>query len=450
MVLAYARRIGTSPSLPSRLVQRLEAYAGAAAATAMRGRGDVLAGRGAGARRRGGASRRRPGPCRPRRRACGRVRSSVTEIEKLIRSPYELYARYVLGLKPLDPLGADADLAERGSLIHEVIARFSPREPIRPIPQALDLSSGRGRCAFSPGSKPSRRAGPSGAAAEGAGTQGARIRGRTGTAISPRAMSRWIGHWRFPSRRREVRTARPGRPHRPARRRQLRDHRLQDRRVPKAKEMKALLAPQLLVEAAMLAEQVASTVLAAGPVSALTYLKLPADPTGFENKAFALPDGMDLAAAVEALTRALQRRIGQFLLRDDLPIGARHPAQADRTYEGDYDHLSRRAEWAAADDAEEGGMNERPVAPNPDIEPQAGRSRRSAQLGLGVGQCRLGQDPCADRARAAAAADRRVAGRNPLPHLHQGGGGRDARPRHRTARAWALCAEAELDEALAA
>ena len=47
---------------------------------------------------------------------------------------------------------------------------------------------------------------------------------------------------------------------------------------------------------------------------------------------------------------------------------------------------------------------------------------------LGLGQRRLGQDPGADRPGGAAAARRHRAAADPLPHLHQGGGGRDAEP----------------------
>ncbi len=49
---------------------------------------------------------------------------SVTEIETWIRDPYAIYARHVLGLKPLDPLDADPTAAERGSFIHEALENF--------------------------------------------------------------------------------------------------------------------------------------------------------------------------------------------------------------------------------------------------------------------------------------------------------------------------------------
>jgi ATP-dependent helicase/nuclease subunit B len=124
--------------------------------------------------------------------------------------------------------------------------------------------------------------------------------------------------------------------------------------VPKTAEMKALLAPQLLAEAKMLGEGGFMPRLPAGPVSALTYLRLPADPTGFEEKPLVPPDGMTLDDAVEAFEVSLQARIAAFLLRDDTAMAPDILPKVNRTYEGDYDHLSRRAEWAAEEDAEEG------------------------------------------------------------------------------------------------
>ena len=48
----------------------------------------------------------------------------------------------------------------------------------------------------------------------------------------------------------------------------------------------------------------------------------------------------------------------------------------------------------------------------------AGRRLEPARLGLGVGQCRLGQDPCARPPRHPPAPCRRRSRPHPLPHLH--------------------------------
>ncbi|MHA1559993.1 MAG: PD-(D/E)XK nuclease family protein, partial [Alphaproteobacteria bacterium] len=50
---------------------------------------------------------------------------SVTSVEQLIRDPYAVYARRILQLVPLDPIGQRADPRLRGSLIHEAFADFT-------------------------------------------------------------------------------------------------------------------------------------------------------------------------------------------------------------------------------------------------------------------------------------------------------------------------------------
>ncbi len=51
-------------------------------------------------------------------------RFSVTEIERLHRNPYAVYARRILDLKVLPPLGGDPDLADRGTRVHRTLERF--------------------------------------------------------------------------------------------------------------------------------------------------------------------------------------------------------------------------------------------------------------------------------------------------------------------------------------
>ncbi|WP_296420346.1 double-strand break repair protein AddB [Pseudooctadecabacter sp.] len=49
---------------------------------------------------------------------------SVTQIKTLIRDPYAIYARKVLGLNVLDPLAQSADAPLRGIIVHKVLDRF--------------------------------------------------------------------------------------------------------------------------------------------------------------------------------------------------------------------------------------------------------------------------------------------------------------------------------------
>ncbi|WP_425074964.1 double-strand break repair protein AddB [Sagittula sp. S175] len=64
----------------------------------------------------------RPSPAPP---AHARPRQlSVTAIKRLVRDPYAIYAKNVLGLKPLDPLMQAPDALMRGILTHSVIEEF--------------------------------------------------------------------------------------------------------------------------------------------------------------------------------------------------------------------------------------------------------------------------------------------------------------------------------------
>jgi ATP-dependent helicase/nuclease subunit B len=54
---------------------------------------------------------------------------SVTRIERWIANPYEIFARHILKLEPLKPLGTEPDAAMRGSIVHDVLHDFSRAHP---------------------------------------------------------------------------------------------------------------------------------------------------------------------------------------------------------------------------------------------------------------------------------------------------------------------------------
>lgn len=60
----------------------------------------------------------------------------VTDITRLIRDPYAIYARHILRLKPLDPLHQPPSARERGSTLHLILEGFIHRWPTESDVQA--------------------------------------------------------------------------------------------------------------------------------------------------------------------------------------------------------------------------------------------------------------------------------------------------------------------------
>lgn len=153
VVLARAARSGDAPAVPSRWLQRLLTFVGKEHADEMRRRGNELL---SWARALDAGQKRDFAP-RPEPRPPVPVRPRhfwVTEIETLRRDPYAIYARRILGLMPLDPLIRDPGAAERGTLFHEILHRFSgsladPREP-----SALEALIATGRVCFAEAALP--------------------------------------------------------------------------------------------------------------------------------------------------------------------------------------------------------------------------------------------------------------------------------------------------------
>ena len=68
----------------------------------------------------------RPSPAPPV--AARPTQLSVTQIKTLIRDPYAIYARNILGLKALDPLSHSADALLRGNIVHDILETFIERK----------------------------------------------------------------------------------------------------------------------------------------------------------------------------------------------------------------------------------------------------------------------------------------------------------------------------------
>lgn len=125
--LLWSRRMGDSPGTPSRWLHRLLMILETARLT------DNFLGK------RWTMMARRlsepasvtpiamPRPCPPV--AYRPAALSVTRIEKLVRDPYAIYARHVLGLEPLKPVATAPDPARRGIIFHGAIGDFLSAYP---------------------------------------------------------------------------------------------------------------------------------------------------------------------------------------------------------------------------------------------------------------------------------------------------------------------------------
>ncbi len=347
-IIAFSSRIGTSPALPSRLVQRVDAFAGSAVAEILRRRGRhwLLA-----ARRLDAvdsvkpASRPEPNPPvnkRPRQ-------LSVTEIETLIRSPYDLYARHVLGLRPLDPLGEDPDMRERGTIIHAIFARFvnEGHDPLAAdaLEHLMTIAGEEFSGLEHIGERRDIWLKRFGVAA------GQFLDFERDRAPQVRRRHAEIDGALTLKLAQEVKVI--GRADRVD---ELVDGSLEilDFKTgspPTKKAMTGFEAPQLPLEAAM-ARAGGMDKIAAADTSALTYVKIGLGPEAFKPSAFATAPEMDVMAVADEISRRMQRHIDHFLLRQT-PMPARLLPLKTQSFAGAYDHLSRLAEWTAVDGEDE-------------------------------------------------------------------------------------------------
>lgn len=130
VVLSRSLRDAEAPLVPARWLNRLTGLLGGlgpqgrAALSAMRARGRVWVEMARAMDRPAAPAPAAPRPA-PRPPVVSRpLRLSVTEIERLIRDPYAIYARHVLRLAPLRPLRPEPDALLRGTVIHAVLERF--------------------------------------------------------------------------------------------------------------------------------------------------------------------------------------------------------------------------------------------------------------------------------------------------------------------------------------
>ncbi|GLQ56029.1 double-strand break repair protein AddB [Devosia nitrariae] len=343
VILAFSQRLGTSPAVASRLVQRLEAFVGADCAAMLHTRGGQWLDL---ARRLDAAGRTRPAPIpapnppvelRPRK-------LSVTEIETLMRSPYDIYAKHVLRLSEVDRLGEDPGPRERGTLIHKIFGDFVAEGHDPAAPDALETLERMAADAF-------------------AGLEAIADRRDIWLRRFHRAAAQFIDFERarkeqIAQRHAEVRgqwTLAHAEPFTLAGRADridvMADGTLEiidfkTGGVPEPVDMRTFDAPQLLLEAAMSGAG-AMEGIAPAHASALTYIKVSLGPEAFLPREFALAEGWTLEGAADEAVRRMNRHVDEFLY-GATPMAAQIRPVENQRYAGAYDHLARVAEWSLA------------------------------------------------------------------------------------------------------
>ncbi len=275
---------------------------------------------------------------------------SVTEIERLVRDPYEIYAKHVLGLQPLDPLGMAPDYAMKGTLIHDALGTFGKEwtGPYDAVARARLLELGRKALAE---------------IADFPDTHAV-------WEIRFAAMARWIVEWEakrsneIAERKAEIdgrlELAAPAGPFTLRGRADRIDLR-RDGRVevldfktgtpPSARQVLLGFAPQLGLEAAMVRCGAFGEAFDGRSLARLFWIALNAVDRGdpFRN---AVEDGY---TADDVAAEALARFAALVAAFDDPARGyvSRARPMFETRYESPYDHLARIREWALVESEEE-------------------------------------------------------------------------------------------------
>jgi len=347
IILAFANRIGNNPALPSRLLERFLGFMGNEAADKMRANGNkwlqiahnmdrIDAPKPA----------TRPAPCPPAKLRPKSI--SITEVETLIRSPYDLYAKYILGLKYIDPLGEELGNRERGNLIHEVFATFVEKNYDVNDDMAPKILEDIAKEVFSVlDDQPDQRdiwlkrfQHASQGFLEFERSRDADIKFRFAeTKLS----------WATPVEAIELKI------HGKADRIDVRhDGKLEildfkTGSIPSKTDMKNFMAPQLLVEAA-----IAKTSGFDGHVpatsSAINYIKISSGPQSFTLEPFETNAGEDINVAAEKMLNMVQARAEAFLCSDTSIMSPHIMPITNQRFSPRYDHLSRAGEWMQLDE----------------------------------------------------------------------------------------------------
>ncbi len=263
-------------------------------------------------------------------------RISFTEVETLIRDPYAVYARRVLGLELLDAPGALADAAQRGTAVHAALEHFADGDDPRGLLGLLD------RALADAGFSGVRRR-----------TERARLAASVDAYIAWNSARRAAGIVAY----REVRGVHvfddgrtlSGRADRidvrPGNVAEVID--FKTGQPPSAAQVNSGLSSQLTLEAAILAKGAfnvdPNTAVPSVQTDALVYWQFGGSHPG-ETRIKTDADAMQKATEALAALEALLARYAN----PQQPYLSKPRAQFANTW-SDYDHLARRAEWADAE-----------------------------------------------------------------------------------------------------
>lgn len=130
-----ALRQGSTPAVASRWLQRLLALGGEAFGETLKARGDTYRHWAAMLdERESQPPAKRPAPTPP---ADLQPKSySFSEVGRLRRDPYSIYARRILNLDPLDEFNRDPGAADRGTLYHRIMEYYAREEHVPGTPAA--------------------------------------------------------------------------------------------------------------------------------------------------------------------------------------------------------------------------------------------------------------------------------------------------------------------------
>jgi ATP-dependent helicase/nuclease subunit B len=342
-ILSRAKKRGASPTVASRFLQRLGAFAGEAEMAAMEGRGARYLDW---ARQLDHAEPGRP-ITRPEPRPAVELRPkklSVTRIEALRRDPYAVYAERILELTPLAEIGATLGAREIGTMWHAALQAFAEAAPTDETEEAkwARLLANAER-AFAP-------LAPDPAFAT---LHWPRIKDALQKFLAFDAERRDEASRLFFEFDGELEIEIPGAPAFTLTARADRIELLKgggaaiiDYKTgtpPSDKEIVVGFAPQLTLEAAMLKRGAFKNV-GAEPADVLIHFKL-GGADGGKPKIFA-PKDLLVADVVETHFLELKKLLAQFARPDTPYLSQPFPKFVGRG--SDYDHLARLGEWASA------------------------------------------------------------------------------------------------------